>query len=294
MNQKMNPATMRNSLGRQILYRPMTAADLPAAHQLSLNVGWPHRREDWQFIEALGPGFVAEDSAGLIGTAMYWKHDPRFASLGMVIVAPTHQGRGIGKQLMTMVLEQLQGMSVMLHATDVGKPMYERFGFRAVGEIHQHQGVVRQRPSAALVGRGRLRPIGASDDKRLSELASRVAGFSRQILIPELLKVAEGIVLDEQGKPVGFALMRRFGRGVAIGPVIAPNLDSAKVLISHWLSALPRKFVRLDVPHSAGLTDWLAKQGLVHVSSVVPMWRGAAPSISRQPESFALISQALG
>ncbi len=277
-----------------VVYRQMTPADLPAAHQLSQVVSWPHRLEDWQFVDALGPGFVAEDESGVIGTAMYWKHDARFASLGMIIVAPSRQGRGIGRRLMAMILARLEGMSVLLHATEAGRPLYESYGFRACGQIDQHQGLVLNPPEAVLPQGSRLRPIGTSDADQLGKLATRAAGFSRHILIPELLKVAEGIVLDRNGRTVGFALMRRFGRGFAIGPVIAPDGDSAKLLISHWMAELPRKFVRLDVPHSAGLTGWLAQQGLEHVSSVVPMWRGVPPKRQRTPGTFAIVSQALG
>ena len=104
----------------------ITAAHLPAARNLSLKVKWPHRLQDWQFVENLGSGFVAEDAGEIVGTAMYWKHDARYASLGMVIVSPARQGHGIGKRLMSMVLDELKGRTVLLNATPSGQPLYGR------------------------------------------------------------------------------------------------------------------------------------------------------------------------
>ena len=78
--------------GAKVRFRPITAADLPAAHDLSLAVKWPHRREDWEFVLNLGTGIAAEDDTGLLGTALHWKYGDAHASLGMVIVSPDRHG----------------------------------------------------------------------------------------------------------------------------------------------------------------------------------------------------------
>lgn len=44
--------------------RPMTAADLNRAVELSREFGWPHREEDWAFSLDLGEGIVAEVDGG--------------------------------------------------------------------------------------------------------------------------------------------------------------------------------------------------------------------------------------
>jgi hypothetical protein len=33
------------------VYRPMTPADLPAAHALSVQLKWPHRLDDWAMLQ---------------------------------------------------------------------------------------------------------------------------------------------------------------------------------------------------------------------------------------------------
>ena len=274
--------------------RRIAAEHVAGATKLSHEAKWPHRLEDWQFVENLGSGFVAADSNGMIGTAMYWKHDARYASLGMVIVSPDRQGRGIGQKLMSLVLDELEGRTVLLHATPSGMALYARLGFIAVGTVDQHQGTVTDLPIVSLAPGERLRPIGASDGTTLAQLATRASGMSRAVVLAALLEVADGIVLDRDGEAIGFALFRRFGRGYAIGPVVAPDLCRAQALIAHWISSRTRKFIRIDVPATAGLTDWLEKFGLKRVDSVVAMARGTPPVGEPNLRVFAIINQALG
>ncbi|SDH98228.1 GNAT family N-acetyltransferase [Paraburkholderia phenazinium] len=278
-----------------VRFRPLTAGDLPAAHELSVAVKWPHRREDWEFALNLGAGVGAEDPSGLLGTALHWKFGADHASLGMVIVAPEQQGRGIGRDLMTRTMDALGERTTFLNATPAGQPLYEKFGFKAIGSIHQHQGTGGAHPPAVQLAPGeRIRPLGARDPDRLAALLNRAAGYDRTQVLAALLNVAEGVVLDRDGEPVGFALMRRFGRGHVIGPLVAPHIEGAQALISHLVGSNPGKFVRIDVDGASGLSDWLDGLGLQQVDAVVTMVRGAAPQPEGTARVFAITNQALG
>ena len=277
-----------------IKYRKFRPRDLDAAHRLSLAVNWPHRREDWQFVLEFGSGYVASDGGRVVGTILYWKHDARHASLGMVIVDPASQGKGIGRELMSLALRDLEGFSVQLNATPAGKPLYERLGFEAIGKVQQHQGFAHAGTVAAPARGERLRPMGRSDARRLASLATRASGMSRGRVLDRLLEVAQGIVLDRGGEVIGFALLRRFGRGLAIGPVIAPDPKRAKLLIAHWTAMNPRKFLRIDVHSSQRLGAWLDRTGLKKVDTVVTMSKGAPPAKDAQLRDYALVNQALG
>ena len=277
-----------------VKYRKFGRADLAAAHRLSLAAQWPHRLEDWDFVQRLGAGYVAEDESNVVGTILFWKHDPRNASLGMVIVDPDRRGQGIGRKLMDLALADLGERAVHLNATAAAVPLYQNLGFVATDTVEQHQGTPANVPLVSLARGERLRPCGASDGPRLAALATHAMGVSRARVVKKLLDVAQEIVLDRGGEPIGFALVRRFGHGYVIGPVVAKDAQHAKALISHWVAMHPRKFLRIDVPASTGLGPWLDGIGLPKVDTVVTMTRGAAPRPDGRLRTFALVNQALG
>lgn len=277
-----------------VTFRRFVAEDAAAAHQLSLSVRWPHRLQDWKFIQGLGAGFVAEDASGLIGTAMCWSHGADHASLGMVIVSGERQGQGIGRKLMDMVLGEIGERAVLLHATPAGLPLYENMGFVRTGEVHQHQGTVFESRLIALQPGERIRPVGARDLSRLADLGTRATGMPRRTVLTALQDVAEGVVIDRYDEIIGFAMLRRFGHGYAIGPVVAPDIERAKALISHWAGSYAGSFMRIDVTGKSGLSAWLNELGLVQIDTVVSMVRGEAPLEDKNIHQFAVTSQALG
>lgn len=291
----------QSSIQQAVQYRRFTADDVPVAHGLSLAVQWPHRAEDWLDMFNAGCGFVAEDGGEVIGTALCWKFGADRGTLGLVIVAPTQQGRGIGRRLMELVLEELGSRVTFLHATEAGKPLYEKLGFAACGTVIQHHGNIGTVAAIAPPAGEQLRALTSDDMAKVIEIASRASGFDRSETLPALLKDAQGVVLERGGTIQGFALLRRFGRGYVIGPVAAaesPDDVRAKSLITYWLAQIPGAFGRIDVPGGTQLDGWLDGLGLKNVSSVVKMVRNApASEHCAAPDAtwraFGLINQAM-
>ena len=287
--------------------RPMTAADLPAAHALSDLMRWPHRPADWEQVFRHAEGIVAERDGAVIGTGLRFRWGARDATIGLVIVAPAQQGRRIGHRLMSALLDGLEQCRVLLNATLEGRGLYERLGFVRIGELRQHQGVTLSAPLVALDPGWRLRPAGGSDVPTLKALDAQARGMPRDALIGDLLEDAEAtVVLDHDGEVRGFGLARRFGRGHLIGPVIAPDVQGAKALIAHLAGMNVGRFTRIDIDEASGLAEWLESLGLLRVDAPVTMERapvGAAapapgPGPSRPapgvPWHYAVVTQALG
>jgi hypothetical protein len=136
--------------------------------------------------------------------------------------------------------------------------------------------------------------VGASDVPKLAALAKRAAGLSRARVLPRLLEEGKGIILARAEEVVGFAIFRRFGRGYAIGPVVAPDAARAQALASHWVAMHSGKFLRMDVYASTGLGSWLDSIGLAKVDTVVTMMKGVAPARDGSVRAYALVNQALG
>lgn len=281
-----------------VTLRPMTTADLDAAHALSDALRWPHRLADWEQAFRHAEGVVAERDGQTVGTALRFRWGPQHATIGLVIVTPAAQGRRIGHRLMSALLDGLGDCQVLLHATLEGRGLYERLGFQRIGELRQHQGTALPAPLVALGSDRRLRPAGASDGPALRALDAQARGMPRDALIDELLADAEAaVVLDEGGTARGFGLLRRFGRGHVIGPVVAPDLDGARALIAHLAGLNAGRFTRIDIDAGSGLAEWVEGLGLQRVDAPVTMQRGGKAANDPGPGAarlYAIVTQAIG
>jgi predicted N-acetyltransferase YhbS len=291
IHEETNMLTQTSSTA--VTYRRMNEGDIPTAHALSQAVRWPHRAEDWQFVLRVGSGHVAEQDGAVIGTGLCWKQGDHHASLGMIIVSPEHQGKGIGRELMRLLLEELGDRCVLLNATAAGQPLYERMGFAAIGTLCQHQGTLAAIAPVASDCGARVRPAGPEDLPAIITLANRATGMTRDALVRELAGMGQVSVLERDGMPLGFSIMRQFGRGHVIGPLVAPDVDGAKALIAHWSGAYAGRFVRIDISGAGGLGAWLEAAGLAQVDTAVIMARNGVPRRDGGVAQFAIINQAL-
>ncbi len=270
-------------------YRPATAADMPAAHALSVHLKWPHREEDWAMVQRTSEGFVAEQGGVLVGVA-FTCHQGAYSSIGLVIVSDQHQGKGIGRRLMNLCLEATAPRTPILNATESGAPLYISMGFVDFARIQQHQGV----PQIPLINSD-CHELSLADYPEVIELANAGSGLDRTAVLNDLLPTAEHVVgIEVDGQLQGCALLRRFGRGHLIGPVVAQNQEQARQLITHLLRLIPGAFVRFDIPTACGLADWLESLGLPCVDKAPRMVLGVPPQSSGGITQFALVTQAIG
>ena len=281
------------TLNSPVTIRLMSAADVAVATELSEEQFWPHRPEDWSMFLSLGEGLVAERDGRVVGTTMAWRFGEDMATIGMVIVSPAMQGCGIGRQLMEAMIGRLGNRTILLNATEEGRPLYAKLGFVETGVIHQHQGTINDVPLPKLRKGDRVRPTGKADCS-LPALYSGASGLDRSRLFMALSAHSRTVVHTRDNVPMGFAMLRRFGRGWSIGPVVAADGPSAKALILHWLAVKKRSFCRLDVTGESGLGPWLEALGLPCVGTVRTMVRGTPPVATGDSHVFGLTAQALG
>ena len=291
---------MTAALERQPALVELSEAHLDGATALSGALGWPHRREDWSLMRCVGHGVAAVEADGtLVGTALRWSYGARAATVGLVIVATSRQRQGLGRRLMDAVLADAGSAAVMLNATAAGAPLYRAMGFEPTGIIRQYQGALDQ---GAAAGDAALSPSSdllvrrgdAGDHAAIMRLDEQAFGAPRRALFDALLDDAEIAMLGAPGADAGYAVRRRFGRGLLIGPVVAPDEAAAMALIGYWLDR-SEGFVRIDVPADADhLGALLRRAGLAPVGDAVTMVRGDWPVRAPSARTFALASQALG
>ncbi|MFY8196491.1 MAG: GNAT family N-acetyltransferase, partial [Novosphingobium sp.] len=243
---------------------------------------------------AIGGGLVAEADGKTCGTIMFWRFGQSFAMFGVIIVAVAQQGKGLGRQMAEAMLARFEGVTVLVNATDKGMPLYSKLGFVPLGKVLQHQGTAPVQPLVELRSGERVRPMGVADAGALEALYSSATGMDRKALLDALLADGSAVVLCREHVQMGFAVIRRFGRGWLIGPVIAPDAMGAKALIAHWLGTQTGSFCRVDVPEATGLGPWLEEVGLPEVGRVTRMVYGPAPIPGEDVAIYGLAAQALG
>jgi len=279
-----------------VTLRRLQPGDLADGLRLTQAERWSHRMEDWEFHYRLGRGWAACDSTGkLLGTASWWAYGDAFATVGLVLVDQSCQGRGIGRKLMNAAIDEAGTRTLQLVATKAGLTLYQRCGFREVAGIAQHQGPpAAEIPAVQLPPDTVLRPPSPDDLASMCNLDTAASGADRQNLIRAVLEWGTGGVLAvRDGRPIAFALARRSGRGTVIGPIVAPDESLAIALIASQLK-INRGLARVDIPTDAlKLAEWLEVAGIPCVDRVTVMIRGEMPKRSSNERVFGLVSQAL-
>jgi len=277
----------------RLALRAMREDDLPSAVELSMEQGWPYREEDWQLLLETGEGIVLERGGRIVGCTLAWRYGEDHASLGTIIVQEAERGKGLGRRMIEEMLGRLQGRTVILNATEDGIGLYRKLGFVETGRILQHQGAAPTMPLAELVPNERVRPMGSADGI-IPELYSSASGMDRTELLRILMANGSTVVLERDYEPAGFALVRRFGHGREIGPIVAPDLQGAKTLVTHWLGINAGAFCRVDAVDGTGISEWLTQVGLPVVGSVTSMALGPFSGGSGPARVYGIPAQALG
>jgi GNAT superfamily N-acetyltransferase len=267
----------------KIALAPFTPDHIAEALRLSQAVDWPHRAEDWALNLSVSDGVVALSEGAVVGTALCSVFGP-VATLNMIIVGAAQRGRGLGRALMEQVIALAGAREMRLVATADGLPLYEKLDFTAESRIAQHQGVAK-----APAGDSRVTTGKADDIPRLAQMDEAASGLSRATLLATIAEAGEVLVADH-----GFALLRDFGRGKVLGPVVAQDTATAQALLTEAAHRCDGQFLRIDLTEESGLADLADTLGLAHVGGGIAMRRNALPETPSDFKTFALVSQALG
>jgi GNAT superfamily N-acetyltransferase len=195
----------------------MTAADLDAVGDTTQAGGFGDRREFFRTALALGDcrPILAVSDGRIVGTGLGSVHGS-VGWIGVIFVVPELRGRGIGRALTEAVCDDLEGAgcrSLVLVATDLGRPVYERLGFRVHSEYHMFSGdplpVAPVPPAGAI-----LRPVRPDDVDALAALDRAATGEERRPLIEH--HAGSGWLLEDATRLRGFLLPTHRGNGALI------------------------------------------------------------------------------
>lgn len=267
---------------------PFTSDHISGALGLSQAAGWPHRAEDWAMLLSVSKGMVAMDGDQIVATALVTPYGD-VATVNMIIVDEKARGKGLGRKIMASAMALISPHEWRLIATVSGRPLYEKMGFKVTGEIMQLQGHSNPLSTHEISGDDlSWATLDDMDNLLMQDWAA--TGLKRYNLFKYFGKMAKVVVLNGHN---GFGVLRDFGQGQVIGPVVAKSIEDAKKIYSFLLNTSAGVFVRTDVLGNENLSIWLEQQGLERVDQPISMAYGSSGSPKSDLEVFAITSQAL-
>lgn len=273
--------------------RPLLETDLPFAHRLSRAAGWNQTAADWQRFLDLGQGgcFLAEHDGEPAGTATTICYGTDLAWIGMVLVDPGFQRRGIGTALLHGAIRYLRedrGITcVRLDATPAGRPLYEGLGFEAEWGLRRWRREARGEstedfPASAITLTGESLALDRD-----------VFGADRSALLRSLAAGSFGGITLPDGS---FGLLREGVRALYLGPVTAASTASGLALAGQLIAVCPsHREIFWDLPdENAAATELAASLGFQPVRELTRMWLGDNPLACNPEKIFGLAEPALG
>jgi GNAT superfamily N-acetyltransferase len=196
-------------------------------------VGFAKARLEGEVVVAEAGGELAGVAAGAVFGATGW--------VGGVAVVPAHRRVGLGGALTGAIVEFLEASgvtTVLLHATALGRPVYERLGFVAETAYLTLAGPTRPRTaSEPPVRTGR-----AADLEAVVALDRAATGEDRRRLLAALWP-AGGLVAGD-GEPLGYFLPSPWRPG---GAIVAAGSGAGLALLDA-VRAAPGDDLAISVP----------------------------------------------
>jgi ribosomal protein S18 acetylase RimI-like enzyme len=160
-----------------------------------------------------GDVLVAEDGPGGAAGAVCCVSFGATGWIGALGVAPEARRQGLGRALTEAAVSRLRdrgATTVLLFATDMGRPLYERLGFVAEGAATAWRGTAGARSGTLAVRRLR-----EDDRDRVAALDLLATGEDRANLL-DALHPLSGVAVDRGETLAGWAAKAPYGAGIAI------------------------------------------------------------------------------
>ncbi|MFD8257506.1 GNAT family N-acetyltransferase [Streptomyces griseoluteus] len=277
--------------------RRLTHRDLTACADLSEDRGWPREEHKWGLLLTAGHGYGIDDpDGGLVAACVVTEYGSgqrvELGAIGMVLVAERHSRKGVGRRLMRHVVAAKDGTPLTLHATPLGRPLYEEIGFKTVGQAEMLMGHFTPDGSEPSVP---TRAATAEDLPSILRLDAEVFGVDRTPLLVRLPAFADQVrVAEEDGRIVGYTAAWPNMRTHVVGPLIARDTETAKALVASLAAHTDRPLrTDVDVRHDE-LLVWAKERGLAPVMSNAVMMLGAPDLPGDWTRRFAPLTVAAG
>jgi predicted N-acetyltransferase YhbS len=264
---------------------------------------WNQLRRDWECFLNLNPSGcrVAIKGDRVVGTVATLKYSDvhggdAFSWIAMVLVDSAERRQGIGSQLMREALGCLEDQAtIRLDATPAGHSVYVQLGFADEYELTRMELTASHRSIYSKHASTRLAQ--EADLPQITELDSQVFGADRGMLLKWLFAGAREYsrVCIRDGKVIGYLFGRHGFKYEHLGPVIAGDRGTARLLIEDCLSDHATVSFILDASrHDPEWVRCLASLGFRELRPFIRMYRGEYRCPGIPGRQFAILGPEFG
>jgi len=275
----------------------MHHSDVDGGLQLCRLAGWDQVERDWRrFID--GPesgGYAAVQANHLMATIATVRYGRQFGWIGMVLVNPDAQGRGIGSVMVTKAIDTLSDMpAVRLDATPAGRVLYQKYGF-----VDEYP-LTRMEAMAVNVGHGPrtiVRPMTRGELPAVVAMDHDIFGAPRAELLEWMYDGAPdfAFVAERHGNLSGYLLGRHGHQFEHVGPLVADDGSVAMEMTKACLAHHRDRALVIDTPHhDERWIRFLEHVGFRPQRGFVRMSRGRPGPFGRPDQQFAVLGPEFG
>ncbi|MGX5479189.1 GNAT family N-acetyltransferase [Bacillus thuringiensis] len=265
---------------------------------LSSYIGWDYNREEIETIFNAGIVYgVWNEKEELIASAAIILYGEKLASIGMVIVHPDYKGRGIGKMITDSCIKSvLAHTPIMLIATDEGKPLYEKLGFREVSYVSKYICNSYNANNHCIENEDYMMNYEECDLEKIIKIDENAFGTNRKVFLKKRIMQSEqcNVVKDKEQNVLGYGLSIQTPENKIIGPVVAKN-NAMAMRIVHDLAKGHNGKLRIDVLE--GKKDFmkvLEIAGFKKVNTPPIMMKNSGQLLKRNNELYSIAAQIFG
>ncbi|KAJ3021895.1 hypothetical protein HKX48_007476 [Thoreauomyces humboldtii] len=268
--------------------RQATPDDLSWVKQQTDDLQWNQGKHDIPTIFATdAPGFlIAHLSDGQpVGCIVGASHaEEKFGFIGLYIVVREHRGKGVGVALWNRAMERFaEYVTVELDGVVAHEATYRKGGFETVHRDLRYKGVTFPAPESVSGGMA-IVPLTTVPLSDLVVFDARYFPVPRQRFLEAWVQAPEafGLVAVDDGRILGFGVIRPARTGFRIGPLFAELESVARSLLLALADSRTDKEspVFLDTPDvnkvACGL---LERSGMVVVSECARMYKGSPAKV---------------
>ncbi|HHT7139984.1 GNAT family N-acetyltransferase [Bacillus anthracis] len=265
---------------------------------LSSYIGWDYNRAEVETIFNAGIVYgVWNERKKLIASAAIILYGEALTSIGMVIVHPDYKERGIGKAITSSCMNSVSARTpIMLIATEEGKPLYEKLGFRAVSYVSKYICNSYNADDHCVGNENYMMNYEVVDLEKIIKIDGYAFGTNRKEFLKKRIMQSEQctVVKDKEQSVLGYGLSIQTPENKIIGPIVAKN-DAMAMRIVHDLARGHHGKLRIDVPE--GKKDFMKELqiiGFQKVNTPPIMMKNSNQLLKRNNELYSIAAQIFG